>query len=91
MTKKHELKAQKRVAKALGVFSKAVAEVETAQQILEDGIVSDTQEIKRLEAQAKEIEESIAQVKYRKSDKMAQMANNVDLLAKLNHFNTEEQ
>lgn len=91
MTIKHELKAQKRVSKALGVFTKAVAEVEKAQQILEDGIVSDTQEIKHLEAKAKEIEETIAQVNYRKSDKMTQMANNVDLLAKLNHFNTEEQ
>lgn len=65
MTKKHELKAQKRVSKALGVFSKAVAEVE-------------------------EIEELIKQANYRKSAKKEQMASNVDLLAKLNHFNIEE-
>ena len=91
MTKKHELKAQKRVSKALGVFSKAVVEVEKAQQILEAGIASDVQEVDRLNAQAKEIVETIAQVNYRKSDKMDQMVNNVDLLAKLNHFNNEEQ
>lgn len=91
MTKKHEVRAQKRVAKALGVFSKAVAEVEKAQLILEDGIATDIQEVDRLNAQVKEIEEAIAQANYRKIDKMAQMTNNIDLLAKLNHFNTEEQ
>lgn len=90
MTKKHEVRAQKRVANALGSFSKAVDEVERAQQILEDGIATDEQEIIRLKAQAKDIEETIAQVRYRKIDKMAQMSNNIDILAKLNHFNTGE-
>ena len=90
MTDKHELKAQKRVSKALGVFSKAVAEVETAQQILEDGIATDEQEIKRLNDQSKEIEELISQAIHRKSAKKEQMSNNIDILAKLNHFNTGE-
>ena len=90
MTKKHEIKAQKRVSKALGVFSKAVAEVETAQKILEEGIASDEQEVNRLKAQVEEIEELIKQANYRKSAKKEQMASNVDLLAKLNHFNIEE-
>lgn len=90
MTKKHELKAQKRVSKALGVFSKAVAEVEKAQDILEAGVISDTNEIESLKEQVEALELTISEVMYRKSSKNAQIAANEDLLAKLNHFNIEE-
>lgn len=90
MTKKHEVKAQKRVSKALGVFSKAVAEVEKAQDILEAGVISDTNEIESLKEQVEALELTISEVMYRKSSKNAQIAANEDLLAKLNHFNTEE-
>ena len=90
MTKKHEVKAQKRVSKALGVFSKAVAEVEKAQDILEAGVISDTNEIESLKEQVEALELTISEVAYRKSSKYAQIAANEDLLAKLNHFNIEE-
>jgi hypothetical protein len=84
--KKHQLVAEKKVIKAVGVFAKAVAEVEKAQDILKEGVKQDCFKVGALKKQIADIEAEIDAVNKGKIAKGEQMKANEELLSKLKEF-----
>ncbi|MCM3639673.1 hypothetical protein M4D68_00740 [Priestia aryabhattai] len=71
--------SQKLVSKAVGVFDKAVTDVEKANEILKKGIEEDSMRILALQDQIKELEAD-------KEAKGAELTKNEHLLATLKQF-----
>lgn len=83
------VRSQKIVAKAVGVFSQAVAEVEKANDILTKGIESDSMQIMGIENKIAELEYDIMKLKEAKLLKGNEFTNNENLLATLRQFTKE--
>lgn len=85
-----ELKqSQKLVSKAVGVFATAVADVEKANEILIEGIKSDTAQIMKLEHEIALKQEQITALEKAKAEKGEEIRQNENLLATLKQFTPE--
>lgn len=78
--------SQKHVSKAVGVFNQAVAELEKAQGVLQEGIKADTMKVEGFKAQIKTLEQSIVDTEKAKGDKGAEHTKNAELLTNLKQF-----
>lgn len=79
----HAQKAQKRVDKAVGVFSQAIVQVEKAQETLSAGIQQDSHTVNALNNKIVSIQSEIAAVEQSKQEKGDQMKSNRELLNRL--------
>ena len=86
---KYIKKSQKKVDKAVGVFTKAVDEVVSAQETLIDGIEKDNKLIEALEEKIYFLESQITLVTEQQQDKVDQMDENKELLRRLRQFKPE--
>ena len=86
---KYIKKSQKKVDKAVGVFTKAIDEVVSAQETLIDGIEKDNKTIEALEEKIYSLETQITLVTEQQKDKVDQMDENKELLRRLRQFKPE--
>ena len=86
---KYIKKSQKKVDKAVGVFTKAIDEVIFAQETLIDGIEKDNKTIEALEEKIYSLETQITLVTEQQKDKVDQMDENKELLRRLRQFKPE--
>lgn len=84
---KHTVTAQRKVAKAMTVFSQAIKEVESAQEILKQGVKQDSLTVTSLKNQMLNLEAQIVAVNVEKDAKGSEIKKNADLLSKLKEFN----
>lgn len=86
---KYIKKSQKKVDKAVGVFTKAIDEVVLAQETLIDGIEKDNKLIETLEEKIYSLETQITLVTEQQQDKVDQMDENKELLRRLRQLQPE--
>lgn len=86
----HVKKAQRKVSKAVDIFSKAVEEVELAQAMLREGIEQDEGKVESLHEKITLIHDEIASVEREKEEKIGDIKNNNELLEKLGQFKVTE-
>ena len=86
---KYIKKSQKKVDKAVGVFTKAIDEVVSAQETLIDGIEKDNKLIEALEEKIYSLETQITLVTEQQKDKVDQMDENKELLRRLRQLKPE--
>lgn len=86
---KYIKKSQKKVDKAVGVFTKAIDEVILAQETLIDGIEKDNKLIETLEEKIYSLETQITLVTEQQQDKVDQMDENKELLRRLRQLQPE--
>ncbi|CDQ21739.1 hypothetical protein [Halobacillus karajensis] len=86
MADKRQFKADKIVSNALGLFTKAIDEIDKAQAILEQGIEQDQAEEARI---SKEIDQKYTQLEQKREDRLqkdADLKQNESLKEKLKQF-----
>lgn len=81
-------KAQKQVEKAVGVFAKAIIEVEHAQETLLKGIEEDSYTEGALRNQIIKLKVEMEEVAEKKREKGLAVKKNQELLQNLNQFKT---
>lgn len=86
MKTNHQVQAEKKVNKAVGVFAKAIAEVETAQDLLTKGVEQDTLQILAIVNQKSELDTKIIELNVARDQKGHVMVANAELLNKLKEF-----
>lgn len=82
-------KSQKLVTKAVGVFSKALAEVEKANEMLQKSITVDTDKALDLQGQIDVLNNQIEQLTTDIAGKKAEIDNNLTVIASLRQFTKE--
>lgn len=81
-----QIQAEKKVTKAVGVFAKAIKEVEQAQEILKAGVQQDSTKISVAKNKINQLNAEINRVNADKTAKGEQMKANAELLVKLADF-----
>ncbi|MCS0827432.1 hypothetical protein NX029_26310 [Cytobacillus firmus] len=83
---KNQVKAKKLVEGAVGTFSKAIEEVQKANDLLSEAVKADEKEIANLEAQIRNAYTKIDYVQSEKINKEKHILSNVELISKLAEF-----
>lgn len=83
---RHTQQAEKMVAKAVGVFNVAIADVEKAQGILAEGVKQDSFKIESIKSKIRELASEMNDLESSKAEKGIQIKANNELLNKLKEF-----
>lgn len=86
MENKQVKQAEQKVAKAVGVFGKAVTEIEGAQELLKSAVMEDSFKIKGHHAKIAKLHAEIDALEADKIAKGKKMTANTELLKKLKEF-----
>lgn len=86
MTNKTVQQADKKVTKAMTVFTQAVTEVEQAQELLKKGIEQDSMKQVAIKNQMLTLEAQMIELNVAKEEKGNKMKDNAQLISKLKEF-----
>lgn len=83
------VKSQKAVSKAVGVFTKAVSEVESVNKMLSASIESDIKQKASHVAEIERLEKEISTIDATVTEKQKEIENNEQVIATLKQFTKE--